>query len=43
MTSTTTKPAAIQPEAETAVYLFDDWFDRSKLACAIGSAISSRR
>ena len=27
MTSTTTKPAADQPEAETAVYLFDDWFD----------------
>jgi putative transposase len=27
MTSTTTKPDAIQPEAETAVYLFDDWFD----------------
>ena len=27
MTSTTTKPEAVQPEAETAVYLFDDWFD----------------
>lgn len=27
MTSITTKPAADQPEAETAVYLFDDWFD----------------
>jgi putative transposase len=28
MTITTTKPDAIQPEAaETAVYLFDDWFD----------------
>ena len=27
MTTTTTKPAAVQPEAETAVYLFDDWFD----------------
>ena len=27
MTSTTTKPAAVPPEAETAVYLFDDWFD----------------
>jgi hypothetical protein len=27
MTSTTTKPFADQPEAETAVYLFDDWFD----------------
>ena len=27
MTSTTTKPAAVQPDAETAVYLFDDWFD----------------
>ena len=27
MTSTTTKPDAVQPEAETAVYLFDDWFD----------------
>ena len=26
MTSTTTKPA-VQPDAETAVYLFDDWFD----------------
>ena len=26
MTSTTTKPDAVQPEAET-VYLFDDWFD----------------
>ena len=27
MTSTTTKPAAVQPEAEAGVYLFDDWFD----------------
>ncbi len=27
MTSTTTKPAAVRPEAETAGYLFDDWFD----------------
>ena len=27
MTSTTTKPDAVQPEAGTAVYLFDDWFD----------------
>jgi len=27
MTSTTTKPDAVQLEAETAVYLFDDWFD----------------
>jgi putative transposase len=27
MTSTTTKPDAVQPEAETAVHLFDDWFD----------------
>ena len=27
MTSTTTKSDAVQPEAETAVYLFDDWFD----------------
>ena len=27
MTSITTKPAADQPEAETAAYLFDDWFD----------------
>jgi transposase-like protein len=28
MTITTTKPDAVQPEAaETAVYLFDDWFD----------------
>jgi putative transposase len=27
MTSPSTKPAAIQPEAETEVYLFDDWFD----------------
>jgi transposase-like protein len=27
MTSTTTKSAAVQPEAETAVCLFDDWFD----------------
>ena len=27
MTSTTTKPDAVQPEAEAAVYLFDDWFD----------------
>ena len=27
MTSTTTKPDSSQPEAETAVYLFDDWFD----------------
>lgn len=32
MTSTTTKsaadlPDAVQPEAGTGVYLFDDWFD----------------
>jgi len=27
MTSTTTKPDAVEPEGETAVYLFDDWFD----------------
>ncbi len=27
MTSTTTKPDAVQPDAETAGYLFDDWFD----------------
>ncbi|MCX7303811.1 MAG: hypothetical protein NTV73_05675 [Hyphomicrobiales bacterium] len=27
MTSTTTQPDAFQPEAETAIYLFDDWFD----------------
>jgi transposase-like protein len=27
MTSITTKRPADQPEAETAVYLFDDWFD----------------
>lgn len=27
MTSTTTKPDAIQPDAETTAYLFDDWFD----------------
>ncbi len=27
MTSTTTKPASVQPEAEAEVYLFDDWFD----------------
>ena len=27
MTSTTTKPDAVQPGAETAVFLFDDWFD----------------
>lgn len=27
MTSTTTTPDAVQPEAETAGYLFDDWFD----------------
>ena len=27
MTSTTTKSAADLPDAETAVYLFDDWFD----------------
>ena len=27
MTSTTTKPGAFPPGAETAVFLFDDWFD----------------
>ena len=27
MTSTTTKPDAVQPEGGTSVYLFDDWFD----------------
>lgn len=27
MTSISTKPASSQPVAETAVYLFDDWFD----------------
>ena len=27
MTSTTTKPDAVQPDAARAAYLFDDWFD----------------
>jgi hypothetical protein len=27
MTNTTTKRAAVQPEVETAAYLFDDWID----------------
>ena len=27
MTSVTTKPDSSQPAAETAVYLFDSWFD----------------
>ena len=27
MTSVTTKPDSSQPAAETAVYLFDNWFD----------------
>ena len=27
MTSLTTTPASLQPKAETAVQLFDDWFD----------------
>lgn len=27
MTSTTTKPDAVQPESEAVIYLFDDWFD----------------
>ena len=27
MTSITTKPDPSQPAAETAVHLFDDWFD----------------
>ena len=27
MTSITTKPDSSQPAAETAVYLFDNWFD----------------
>jgi len=27
MTSTTTKPETVQPEADAAIYLFDDWFD----------------
>jgi len=27
MTSTTMKPEAVQPEADAAIYLFDDWFD----------------
>lgn len=27
MTSTTTKPAFVQREAETSVYVFDNWFD----------------
>ena len=27
MTNVTTKPNSLQPEAETAVYLFDNWFD----------------
>jgi len=32
-----------QPAAETAVYLFDDWFDPIEAGCAIGCANSSRR
>jgi hypothetical protein len=27
MTSITTKPDSLQPEASTAPHLFDDWFD----------------
>ena len=27
MTSTTTKPNSLQPEAETSAHLFDNWFD----------------
>jgi hypothetical protein len=27
MTNITTKPDSLQPEAETSVYLFDNWFD----------------
>jgi hypothetical protein len=39
--SVTTKPGSSQPADETAVYLFDNWMIRSKVACAIGFANSS--
>src|SRR3954465_4694648 len=32
MTSPTTKPDAVQPEAEAGVALFDDWFDPIEVA-----------
>ena len=41
MTSVTTKPDSSQPAAETAVYLFDNWFDPIEDGCAIGFANSS--
>ena len=41
MTSVSTKSDSSQPAAETAVYLFDNWFDPIKVACAIGFANSS--
>ena len=31
MTSTTTKPDSLQPEAEGSVHLFDNWFDPIEL------------
>jgi len=44
MKSITRKCDPSQPAAETAVYLFDDWFDPiEKLGCAIGCANLSRR
>ncbi len=43
MTSTTTKPNAVQPDAETAVYLFEDWFDPIEAGLRDRAAISSRR
>ena len=33
-----TKSESSQPVVETAVYLFDDWFDPIEAGCAIGYA-----
>jgi len=42
MTSVITKPDFSQPAAETAVHLFDNWFDPIETGCASGSESSSK-
>ena len=42
MKNVITKSESSQPVGETAVYLFDDWFDPIEAACVIACAASSR-
>lgn len=42
MANDSTKSSNSQPATDTAVYLFDDWFDLIEAACGIGCAALSK-